>query len=242
MKFSDYIVFVDESGDHSLTSIDPEFPMFALSFCVFKKAEYLEIVIPAIQRIKFDFWGHDTIIFHEHEIRKTTGEFAILRTSRELREAFLARLNSAMEQAPVQIIASVIDKHKHTAKYPYPWSPYRIALHFCLERLFAKLRELGEIGKLVHVVFECRGKAEDADLELAFRRIVSGSSQWGWVRQDFSSMSFEPIFAKKSENSVGLQLADLTARPLALSVLRPGQPNRALAIIVDKLWGLKTFP
>ena len=31
---SDYIVYVDESGDHSLTSINPRYPLFVLSFCV----------------------------------------------------------------------------------------------------------------------------------------------------------------------------------------------------------------
>ena len=35
--FSNYIVFVDESGDHSLTSIDPQFPVFSLSFCIVRK-------------------------------------------------------------------------------------------------------------------------------------------------------------------------------------------------------------
>ncbi|WBH17292.1 DUF3800 domain-containing protein [Sphingomonas radiodurans] len=30
--FSDFIVFADESGDHGLTSIDPQFPVFASSF------------------------------------------------------------------------------------------------------------------------------------------------------------------------------------------------------------------
>ena len=46
--FSDYIVFVDESGDHSLTSIDPEFPVFALSFCVISKVDYIALVVPAV--------------------------------------------------------------------------------------------------------------------------------------------------------------------------------------------------
>lgn len=31
-SFSDSIVFVDESGDHSLVSIDPPCPMFVLAF------------------------------------------------------------------------------------------------------------------------------------------------------------------------------------------------------------------
>ena len=33
--FSDYVVYVDESGDHSLTSINPDFPIFCFGFlCV----------------------------------------------------------------------------------------------------------------------------------------------------------------------------------------------------------------
>lgn len=35
--FSDYIVYVDESGDHSLDSINSEYPLFVLSFCIFRK-------------------------------------------------------------------------------------------------------------------------------------------------------------------------------------------------------------
>ena len=78
-----------------------------------------------------------------------------------------------MVDAPITIIASVIDKVKLTKKYPTPWNPYEIALHFCLERLLLFLWEQDQTSKRVHVVFECRGKSEDAELELAFRRIVA---------------------------------------------------------------------
>ena len=44
-EFSDYIVYVDESGDHSLTSIDKEFPVFSLSFCVVKKSQYPKLIL-----------------------------------------------------------------------------------------------------------------------------------------------------------------------------------------------------
>ena len=33
LAFGDHIVFVDESGDHSLTSINPDYPVFVLAFC-----------------------------------------------------------------------------------------------------------------------------------------------------------------------------------------------------------------
>jgi hypothetical protein len=56
----------------------------------------------------------------------------------------------------------------------------------------------------------------------------------------------------KKSNSEGLQLADLTARPIGISVLRPEQQNRARDILNGKFYrdgtgkingfGLKVFP
>lgn len=241
-EYSDYVVYVDESGDHSLTSIDADFPVFSLSFCIVKKDDYIGKVVPSVQALKFKYWGHDSVVLHEHEIRKSKGDFTFLLTDKAVREAFYEGLNQIMVDAPITIIASVIDKLKLTKKYPKPWNPYELALHFYLERLLMFLIDMGQVGKRVHVVFECRGKAEDADLELAFRRIVDGANTWGWVNRDFSAMEFEPKFAKKSVNSTGLQLADLTARPIAIKTLRPTQANRAYDVILTKFGNIKEFP
>ena len=70
---SSYIFYADESGDHSLTSIDVNFPVFALSLCGFKKSSYCSQIVPRFQRIKFHYFGHDAVILHEHEIRKQKG-------------------------------------------------------------------------------------------------------------------------------------------------------------------------
>ena len=241
-EFSDYIVYVDESGDHSLTSIDADFLVFSLSFSIVKKTDYIGSVVPSVQALKFKYWGHDSVVLHEHEIRKSKGDFTFLLTDKTVREAFYEDLNQIMVDAPITIIASVIDKLKLKAKYSKPRNPYELALHFCLERLLMFLTDMGQAGKRVHVVFECRGKAEDAGLELAFRRIVDGANGWGWVERDFSVMEFEPKFAKKSVNSTGLQLADLTARPIAIKTLRPTQANRAYDVILTKLGNIKEFP
>lgn len=240
--FSDFIVYADESGDHGMVSIDPQYPVFALTFCVMRKDEYVGAVVPAMQRFKFGIWGHDSVVLHEHEIRKSFGPFGVLRTDRALRTRFFDELNALMDAAPMKIFASVIDKEKHRAKYANPWNPYEIALHFCMERLQAMMNRFEQHGKTVHVVFESRGAKEDAELELEFRRIASNQSHWGYRRHDFSRFDFQPVFIPKAANASGLQLADLTARPIALSRLRPGQPNRAFEIIEPKLGGLKCFP
>ena len=57
--FSQYIVYVDESGDHSLQSIDEQYPIFVLAFCVFHKRHYSEVIVPALEKFKFNYFGHD---------------------------------------------------------------------------------------------------------------------------------------------------------------------------------------
>ena len=78
IDFSDYIVYVDESGDHSLTSIDSEYPVFVLTFCIFKKDTYINNIIPNFQKFKFKHFGHDIVILHENEIRRRKNQFRIL--------------------------------------------------------------------------------------------------------------------------------------------------------------------
>jgi len=73
--FSKYIVYVDESGDHSLKSIDEQYLLFVLAFCVFHKRHYSESVVPALEKFKFNYFGHDQVVLHENEIRKEKGMF-----------------------------------------------------------------------------------------------------------------------------------------------------------------------
>lgn len=239
---SDYIVYVDESGDHGLKGIDPEFPAFCLSFCIVKKSIYSEQIVPAFQQFKFRHWGHDNIILHEHEIRKHKGEFSFLRRNPSEREAFFEELNTLMRDAAITIVGCVIDKPKLVAKYGDPWNPYETAMHMCLERVLGELLSLGEEDKLAHVVFESRGPKEDKDLEIEFRRVCSNQMHWGYRSLNFDRMKFEPKFVSKKANSTGLQLADLIARPIAIRYLRPKQENRAYDIIKDKSLKLKFFP
>ena len=240
--FSDYIVYADESGDHGLVSIDPEYPVFALTFCMIRKSDYTDTVVPAIQRFKFDFWGHDAVVLHEHDIRKSKGDFAILMADPDLRARFYQRLNGLIESAPITLFASVIDKLRLKEKYTKPWNPYRIALLFCMERLLFNLLQNNQAGKTVYIMFESRGKKEDRELETEFHRIRNNDENWGYLEPDFQSVVFNIRFINKTANSTGLQLADLMARPIALHTFRPEQPNRAYEIIEPKLAALKNFP
>lgn len=226
-KHSEYIAYVDESGDHSLKTIDPDYPVFVLSFCLFKKLDYVFRIAPAIRHLKFSTFGHDMVILHESDIRRRRGAYSQL--LQPAREKFLDRLTGIVSESEFHLIASVIDKRKLNTSQRLQGHPYHIALRLGLQNLNRLLDHLGQNQTLTYVVCESRGKREDAELELEFRRIRDVD------HADNRSNRFDLVMADKRVNSEGLQIADLTARPVGLKVLRPFQANRALDILESKI-------
>lgn len=244
MPYSDYIIYVDESGDHGLQHVNPLYPVFVLSFCIFHKESYANLVVPSLMRLKFKHFGHDMVVLHELDIRKQTGDFGILR-NKDRRQAFLSDLNEFVSDSDFTLIAVVINKSNLITRYKYPDNPYEIAMQYGLERIRSFMADKNQLGEITHLVFEQRGRNEDRDLELEFRRVCAGSNFHG------EAFPFSVRFASKKANSCGLQLADLTARPIGLRFLRPTQSNRAFDILAKKMYqkkgrieglGLKVFP
>lgn len=248
-KYSDFIVYVDESGDHSLTSIDPAYPVFVLAFCIFYKQHYAEKIVPKLQQLKFEYFGHDLVILHEHEIRKEKGDFSLFK-NRDEKEQFLNQLTDIIEQNNFILASCVIEKAKLN-KTDSQLNPYHFALRHCLETLFDFVTEKGQQEQETYVVVEKRGHKEDNELELEFLRICSGQNKFNQI------LPFKLKMASKQINSAGLQLADLVARPIGRYILNPKQENRAFDVLRRKFYceggrkdlgksfdqkGLKHFP
>ena len=225
--FSDVIVYVDESGNHGLVSRDLAYPIFVLACCVFRKQDYVERIVPAIQSLKFRYFGHDAIVLHEREIRKRTGVFKILQDP-DIAHRFYNELTNRIEQEPFEIIATIIDKDRFTHQHSAGLNPYHLSVASSLERLFNLMQCEHDVHALTHVMFESRGAREDQELRVEFERVCAGSNRHGVPLP--CSIRVVP----KSINSTGLQIADLLARPIGLSVLRPDQPNRTTDAIHAK--------
>ena len=245
MAFSEYVVYVDESGDNGLKRINPQNPIFVLAFCIFDKVQYRQVVVPEVQALKFDFWGHDAVVLRSYDIRNQRNDFRIL-NDQALRTTFLERINVVINAMPVTIVAAVIDKRALVQQYAYPADPYSISLAFCMERLQMFLMERGQAAATTHLLVECRGEKEDKDLELAFRRICDGANFVGRMP------NLDIRFMDKKHNSTGLQVADLVAYPIARHAINAAQDNRAHEVVERKFrrgadgsvagYGLKTFP
>ncbi|QVE21824.1 DUF3800 domain-containing protein [Phocoenobacter atlanticus subsp. cyclopteri] len=248
-EFSDFIVYVDESGDHSLSSIDGNYPIFVLAFCIFYKDHYRKNVVTSIQKLKFDYFGHDLVIFHEHDIRKEKGNFTLFK-SREEKNIFLNSLSGIMKNSNFILASCVIEKNK-IQQQQREMHPYHFSLKHCLETLYEFVKEKNQQDKITFVVVESRGKKEDQALEIEFLRICNGENKFNQV------LPFRVRIASKQTNSIGLQLADLVARPIRRYILDSTQPNQAMDILKNKFYcsggrenvgkgfdqkGLKHFP
>ncbi|MFL5541835.1 MAG: DUF3800 domain-containing protein [Longimicrobiaceae bacterium] len=244
-RFSDYTVFADESGDHHLKAVDPQYPVFVLAFCLFSNRSYAERVVPAVDAFKERYFGCTDVILHEYDIRKSRGPFAILMNG-EIREPFMTDLTRLITDAPFRLVASVIHKRELVKRYPVPISPYYLGMSFGLERLARSLMSHGCEGGQTPIVFERRGRKEDDALAKEFHRVCEGANMVG------KRLPFQIEFQRKHENAAGLQLADLLARPIGRKQLDPAQPNRAYDVLERKFrrsaegkitgWGLKVFP
>ena len=243
--FSEYIVYVDESGDHALAPLDPHYPIFVLAFCIFEKGDYASLAVPRLEQLKLRYFGHDMVVMHEHEIRKSEGDFRILLRA-DTRAAFLRDLNALIAELPFTIVASCIRKRAFVEQHGPLSNPYHAALAAGLAQVYRFLCEREQQQAITHVVCERRGRREDQALVQEFERICQAGPTAGL------GAALRLIMASKQSNTCGLQLADLVARPIGRHVLQPDQVNRAHALLAPKLrrspdgdvdgWGLICLP
>jgi hypothetical protein len=64
------IMFLDESGDHSLDKVDDTYPVFVLAGCIFDFEYYSKTVEPAVNALKQKYFAATGIIFRSYDIRK----------------------------------------------------------------------------------------------------------------------------------------------------------------------------
>lgn len=226
-KYSSYIVYVDESGDTNLDGNDKDYPVFVLAFCVFHKAYYARELVPEIQNLKFNYFGHDTVVLHEREIRKKLPPFTF--ASRLIEENFMQDLSNIIQSSRFVLIASAIMKDKLSMKPTR--NAYHIALAACMENLYRFLTEKKQITQTTFIVVESRGNKEDKELELEFRRICDGDNAFK------TSFPFEILIRSKQINSTGMQFADLFARPIGRKLIdRGNKENRAFEVLEKKFF------
>jgi hypothetical protein len=242
-----YFLFIDESGDHGLVTLDASFPVFLLCGMLTSEENYIAIK-EEINTIKHTFWGKKEVILHSRDIRKCDKEFQIL-FDLELKSNFYTLINKVIEDSKYRILASAINKAKYIKTYgKLSNDVYELALSFIIERAVFCLDEVKGVSKHLEIIIEKRGKNEDKKLEEHFQRLIARGT--GFVSAErLQEVQLKITFKDKKENINGLQMTDLIAYPIARYVIEPKRVNLAFDKLESKIYkkngkryGLKIFP
>ena len=233
-KSSNYLVFVDESGDHQLNKYPKDFPLFVLAFVVISKNEYCDHLLPKFSRLKLKYFPDVSTIFHEREIRKAERRFSFL-TNSDMRNSFQEDLSALMTDIDYKVIAVAINKGKTVNRSILTDDLYELGVKYGLAKIEDFLKSMNDFNYTT-VTFESRAysiesyRQEDDKLYKYFKKTANEN--------------FGIEIHIKSAGGLGLQFADLIARPIGIHVLRPEQQNRAWDIIKGKIYkdGLVVLP
>lgn len=239
---SRFIAFFDECGDHSLIKINPQMPVFVLCIVIVERKNYANNIIPRLSKFKLRYFPHEGINLHSRDIRKAQGAFSILQNI-DFRESFLQELSEEMQQLPYTIFATAIRKYQYLKEYSDDAkNPYEIALEHSLTKVLRFMRKHSETH--LPVIAESRGKNEDKLLKTSFKSILDKTNQ----EKRSLTITCNLSFHKKSQNILGIQIADLCAHPIARHAINIEEKSRPLQIVQKhfykskKIEGFNIFP
>ena len=209
------VLYLDESGDHNLSVIDPQFPVFVLGGVIVDQ-DYAEgPLTKALNSFKQEMFGTTEIVLHTADIARNRNGFEALK-NRAFRERFYARLNELMFRLDYKVVACAVLKEEYVHRYGnLAKDPYVLGL----EEIAQVFRF--EIGNVHHggiIVAERRSEHLDSRLIASWSSLVTLGAQS--IRARSVAQRIERLELRtKDENLSGLQLADLVVTPIARHIL-----------------------
>ena len=214
------VLFLDESGDHNLTVIDPQYPIFVLGGVILDEEYAAGPLEYALNEFKADLFERTDIVLHTADITRNRNGFEDL-SDGAFREIFYSRLNELMQNLSYSVIACVIRKKDYLSDYGLAaLDPYLISLDVLVE-IFCF--EVGNVRGGGIIVAERRDPVLDQGLELAWTNLkIQGTRriQGKVIEERISSLDLRD----KKDNIAGLQLADLVVSPVGRYLL--GKPAK----------------
>jgi hypothetical protein len=207
------ILFLDESGDHSLSAIDAQFPVFVLCGVIMEEDYHQHTATERLNAFKMRLFGNREIVLHTADFTRNKSGFEAM-SSHEFRTEFFNSLQSLVSGLEFKIVACVIKKEDHLQKYGLnALDPYLLSLSLLVERF---IFECGSAGGTL--VAEGRNPTLDNALDLAFLDLkIRGTSYISATKVQRRIRNF--AIRQKRDNITGLQLADLVATPIGRHAL-----------------------
>ncbi len=213
------VLFLDESGDHNLSVIDPQYPMFVLGGVIMDQTYAEGPLTDAMNAFKREMFERTDIVLHTADITRNRNGFERLQDPL-FRKRFCECLNSLMSDLRYTVVACAIRKNDHLARYGVAaLDPYLLSLDVLVERFCF---DIGRIAGRGVIVAEKRDPTLDRQLELAWLNLKIQGTHYlraTVVEQRIVALNLRA----KQDNIAGLQLADLVVSPIGRHLL--GKPD-----------------
>lgn len=213
-------MFLDESGDHSLTKIDPQYPVFVLGGVIVDVDYAKGAMERRIREFKWDHFGNEDLVLHTADIIRNKNGYEALK-DQTTRARFFVDLNTMMRDLDYKVVACAIRKTQHLARYGLSAvDPYMLALELLAERFIFEVEDSHTTGL---IVAEKRGHPLDQQLDLAWLSLqVRGTGYLNGAK--VAAAVSDLVHRPKNANIAGLQMADLVVSCIGRHVL--GKPAR----------------
>lgn len=214
------VLFLDESGDHNLSVIDPQYPMFVLGGVIMDKEYAAKTLTEELNAFKQEMFGRTDIVLHTADITRNRNGFEHLKDA-AFRARFYEALNTMLRRLRFTVVACAIRKDAHLSRYGVAaLDPYMLSLDVLVERFCF---EIGAVSGGGVIVAEKRDPTLDRELDLAWLNLKIQGTRFLKARDIEDRMLGLNLRAKK-DNIAGLQLADLVVTPIGRHVL--GKPDK----------------
>lgn len=209
------VLFLDESGDHNLSVIDPQYPMFVLGGVIMEVDYAKGALADALDDFKRQMLGRTDIVLHTADIVRNRNGFERMKDP-GYRAEFLEGLNDLMRRAEYRVVACAVHKSAHLARYGFgAVDPYMLSLDVLVERFCL---DVGHVARGGIIVAEKRDPVLDRGLDLAWLNLKINGTRFVQAHDIDHRMAGLALRAK-SDNIAGLQLADLVVSPIGRHVL-----------------------
>ena len=205
-----YFLFLDETKPNTYIE------HFCFGGCIIKQSDYEDDIIPRIKKIKRDTFGSGSVILHEIDIRNAKEDPYRIFRDRLVRESFWASMHDLFDKTQsIHVLCVAINDHRYRSFYTSEFKNdvFLIALQILLENFVHFLESLNGIGS---VLIESRNPKDDQKLQNHYHTIKANGTLF-FGRNAFQKRLGTISFLLKTDNNIGLQLADFIPNPVARS-------------------------
>ena len=210
------MLFLDESGDHNLTAIDSQHPIFVLGGIIADKHYALGEMTYKLNSFKKELFGTTDITLHTADFTRQKNGFEQMKKPDFCAE-FYRKLNMLIAELDITVLACAIKKEQHMNKYGLEAiDPYHLSLNVLVERFCFVI---GKDAPKGHIIAEARDATLDRQLDLAWLILkVSGTKfvQATDINQRIDNLSLKT----KQDKLAGLEIADAIVTPIARRILQ----------------------